>query len=115
MPCSPNFGYRHFLNVLGKRKLETTDLTGVRSIYNGAEPISIGLCNEFMNSLAHTGLRRSAMFCVYGLAEAALAVTFPKPGTEYGWIRVNRHKLSIGARIELNPLDVRDSLELMCF
>src|SRR5258708_10033506 len=67
-----------------------------------------------MNSLAHTGLRRSAMFCVYGLAEAALAVTFPKPGTEYGWIRVNRHKLSIGARIELNPLDVRDSLELMC-
>lgn len=112
--CSPNFGYRHFLKVLGKRKLENTDLTRVRSIYNGAEPISIGLCNEFMNSLAHTGLRRSAMFCVYGLAEAALAVTFPKPGTEYGWIRVNRHKLGIGARIELNPLDVRDSLELMC-
>ena len=111
--CSPNFGYRHFLKVLGDRRLENLDLSSVRSIYNGAEPISVDLCNQFMQSLAHTGLKHHAMFPVYGMAEASLAVTFPKPGNDYRWIRVNRHKLKVGAPIEVNPADSRDVLELM--
>jgi acyl-CoA synthetase (AMP-forming)/AMP-acid ligase II len=112
--CSPNFGYRHLLKVLGDRKLENVDLSSVRAIYNGAEPISVELCNEFMKALAYTGLRHSAMFPVYGLAEASLAVTFPQPGTDYRWIRVNRHRLGVGATVELNPIENRDVLELMC-
>ena len=112
--CSPNFGYRHFLKVLGDRRLDGVDLSSIRQIYNGAEPISVALCNEFMSALAYTGLKRHAMYPVYGLAEASLAVTFPEPGLDYRWIRVNRHKLSVGAQIELNPADARDALELMC-
>ena len=77
LTCSPNFGYRHFLKVLGDRKLEGADLSSIRAIYNGAEPISVELCNEFMQALAYTGLRKSAMYPVYGLAEACLAVAFP--------------------------------------
>jgi acyl-CoA synthetase (AMP-forming)/AMP-acid ligase II/aryl carrier-like protein len=114
LTCSPNFGYRHLLKVLGDRRLEDVDLSSVRSIYNGAEPISVSLCNEFMRALAYTGLKRTAMFPVYGLAEACLAVTFPTPGEDYRWIRVNRHRLGVGAQIELNPIDSRDVLELMC-
>src|SRR5271168_1916440 len=49
--CSPNFGYRHFLKVLGGRRLEGTDLSSIRLIFNGAEPISVQLCNEFINAL----------------------------------------------------------------
>jgi len=112
--CSPNFGYRHFLKVLGDRKLPGVDLSAIRLIYNGAEPISVALCNEFMNALAYTGLARQAMYPVYGLAEASLAVTLPEPGSDYRWIRVNRHKLNVGTRMELNPVDARDALELMC-
>lgn len=111
--CSPNFGYRHFLKVLGDRTLENLDLSSIRSIYNGAEPISVELCNAFMTALAYTGLKRHAMFPVYGMAEASLAVTFPKPGSDYRWIRVNRQKLGPGLPIELNPVDSRDLLELI--
>jgi acyl-CoA synthetase (AMP-forming)/AMP-acid ligase II len=114
LTCSPNFGYRHFLKVLGDRRLENVDLSSIRSIYNGAEPISVQLCNEFMQSLAYTGLKRRAMYPVYGLAEACLAVTFPDPDTDYRWIRANRHRLGIGSRIEINPADARDAIELMC-
>jgi acyl-CoA synthetase (AMP-forming)/AMP-acid ligase II/acyl carrier protein len=114
LTCSPNFGYRHFLKVLGDRKLEGVDLSSLRAIYNGAEPISVPLCNEFMQALAYTGLRKSAMYPVYGLAEACLAVAFPEPGTDYRWIRLNRHKLGLGSSIELNPVDARDVIELMC-
>lgn len=111
--CSPNFGYRHFLKVLGDRRLENTDLSSLRLIYNGAEPISVSLCNEFMNTLAYTGLKRQAMYPVYGLAEASLGVTFPQPGSDYRWIRVNRHQLKVGSQIELNPAAARDALEIM--
>src|ERR1700690_1644014 len=111
---SPNFGYRHFLKVLGERRLENVDLSCIRSIYNGAEPISVALCNEFMNALAYTGLKRHAMFPVYGLAEACLAVAFPPVETDYRWIRLNRHRLSVGNPIELNPQESRDTLEAMC-
>jgi acyl-CoA synthetase (AMP-forming)/AMP-acid ligase II/aryl carrier-like protein len=111
---SPNFGYRHFLKVLGDRRLDNVDLSSIRSIYNGAEPISVALCNEFMNALAYTGLKRHAMYPVYGLAEACLAVTFPPLGTDYRWIRLNRHRLSVGTQIELNPPAAHDTLEAMC-
>jgi acyl-CoA synthetase (AMP-forming)/AMP-acid ligase II/aryl carrier-like protein len=112
--CSPNFGYRHFLKVLGNRRLENVDLSSIRSIYNGAEPISVQLCNEFMQVLAYTGLKHRAMYPVYGLAEACLAVTFPELGADYRWIRANRHKLGIGSTIEVNPVDPRDAIELIC-
>jgi acyl-CoA synthetase (AMP-forming)/AMP-acid ligase II/aryl carrier-like protein len=114
LTCSPNFGYRHFLKVLGERRLEGIDLSSIRQIYNGAEPISVELCNEFMSALAYTGLKHQAMYPVYGLAEASLAVAFPEPGVDYRWIRVNRHKLGVGAQVEVNPADPRDALELVC-
>jgi acyl-CoA synthetase (AMP-forming)/AMP-acid ligase II/acyl carrier protein len=114
LTCSPNFGYRHFLKVLGGRRLEGVDLSSIRQIYNGAEPISVDLCNEFMRTLAYTGLKHTAMFPVYGLAEASLGVAFPKPGSDYRWVRVNRHRLGLGATIEVNPDAARDTLELMC-
>jgi acyl-CoA synthetase (AMP-forming)/AMP-acid ligase II/aryl carrier-like protein len=102
------------MKVLGDRRLDGVDLSSIRQIYNGAEPISVPLCNEFMSTLAYTGLKRHAMYPVYGLAEASLAVTFPEPGLDYRWVRVNRHKLGVGATIDLNPADARDALELMC-
>ncbi len=112
--CSPNFGYRHLLKVLGERRLEDLDLSAVRLMYNGAEPISVELANEFMSKLDYTGLKRSAMYPVYGLAEASLAVTLPAPGTEYRWLRVNRRLLGVGAQVQLNPAEPRDAIELMC-
>jgi acyl-CoA synthetase (AMP-forming)/AMP-acid ligase II/aryl carrier-like protein len=114
LTCSPNFGYRHFLKVLDGRRLENVDLSCIRSIYNGAEPISVQLCNEFMQTLAYTGLKHHAMYPVYGVAEACLAVAFPETGADYRWVRANRHKLGVGATLEINPTDARDVIELMC-
>ncbi len=114
LTSSPNFGYRHFLKVLGDRRLENVDLSCLRGIYNGAEPISVALVNEFMQALAYTGLKHRAMYPVYGLAEACLAAAFPEHGSDYRWIRANRHTLGVGSAIEVNPADAREVIELMC-
>jgi acyl-CoA synthetase (AMP-forming)/AMP-acid ligase II/acyl carrier protein len=98
--CSPNFGYKHFLKLFARKGIDDLDLSSVKLILNGAEPISWDLCEEFLNAMAPYGLNRSAMFPVYGLAEATLAVTFPALGSEYSRILVHRHSLSIGAPYE---------------
>src|SRR5437588_4371434 len=59
--CSPNFGYRHYLKVLGERAPEGLDLSAVRLIFNGAEPISVELCEEFLGRLAPAKLNRHRM------------------------------------------------------
>jgi acyl-CoA synthetase (AMP-forming)/AMP-acid ligase II/acyl carrier protein len=98
--CSPNFGFKHFLNMFLRKGGDGLDLSGVRLIMNGAEPISWDLCEQFLDALQPFGLKRSVMFPVYGLAEATVAVSFPRPGREYSRILVNRHSLRIGARYE---------------
>ncbi len=104
--CSPNFGYRHFLKVLGERTLEGLDLSRVRLIFNGAEPISVELCNEFLGRLAPHGLNSDAMYPVYGLAEASLAVSFPRVGAPLRTLALNRHRMSAG--LEVEPVEASD-------
>ena len=95
--CSPNFGYKHFLKLFERKGLDNLDLSAVRLILNGAEPISWDLCEEFLNALAPFGLKRATMSPVYGLAEATVAVTISTPGREYERIIVDRHHLRVGA------------------
>ena len=98
--CSPNFGYKHFLKLFERKGLPDLDLSCVKLILNGAEPISWELCEDFLNALATHGLKRSAMLPVYGLAEATVGVTFSNPGDEYSRVLMNRHGLRIGEPFE---------------
>ena len=110
---SPNFGYRHYLKVLGERSLEGLDLARVRIIFNGAEPISLALCDEFMARCAPARLARTAMFPVYGLAEACVAVSFPSLGSIYHASHFDRHRLNAGQPVALVPPDDRSALTLV--
>jgi len=98
--CSPNFGYKHFLKLFERKGPQDLDLSRVKLILNGAEPISYALCEEFLDALAPFGLRRSTMCPVYGLAEATVGVSFPEPGRELSRIVVHRHSLRIGEPFE---------------
>jgi acyl-CoA synthetase (AMP-forming)/AMP-acid ligase II len=111
--CSPNFGYKHYLKVLGDRPVEGLDLSATRLIFNGAEPISVDLCNEFLTRLEPAKLARNAMFPVYGLAEASLAVTFPEVGAPMRTITLNRHRQNIGSPVELVAKSAKDAVEVI--
>ena len=74
---APNFGVKHFLSIYKRKKDVHLNLQSVRLILNGAEPISAKACHEFMTILGKYNLRRTAMYPVYGLAEATVAVSFP--------------------------------------
>ncbi|MBU2651519.1 MAG: AMP-binding protein [Bacteroidetes bacterium] len=72
----PNFGQALVIRHLKRKQPDQWDLSPVKVVFNGAEPISTGIMNEFMNKLAPYGFRKKAMMPVYGLAEATLAVSF---------------------------------------
>ena len=114
LTCSPNFGYRHFLRALEGKTLEGVDLATIRIIFNGAEPISVDLAEEFLDRMATHGLRRTAMFPVYGLAEASLAAIFPEVGSTYRYITVDRRSLGIGSTARFVEPGDPSGIKLMC-
>ena len=90
---SPNFGYKHLLKIHERRPLKDIDLSSVRLLINGAESISVSLCNEFLEKMKVFGLKKETMFPVYGLAEATLGVSFPETGKVFDFINLDRKSL----------------------
>ncbi len=107
---SPNFGYKHYLKAFERRRPTDLDLSCVRLLLNGAEPISVHLCEQFIAALEPFGLRREAMLPVYGLAEATLGVSFSPVGRRYSHIVVKRHSLKIGEPFEATTADDPDAV-----
>ncbi len=97
--CSPNFGYQHYLKQYALKQPEGLDLSSVRLVFNGAEPISADLARRFVRAMEPHGLKPNCMFAVYGLAEASLAVSFPRPGSALETLHLPRSGLSAGARV----------------
>ena len=105
--CSPNFGYKHFLKLFLRKGLPDIDLSCVKRIINGAEPISWELCEEFLAALEPHGLMRNTMLPVYGLAEATVGVSFSPIGPDYERVVMDRHSLQIGEAYR--PVDPDDA------
>jgi acyl-CoA synthetase (AMP-forming)/AMP-acid ligase II len=112
--CSPNFGLRHYLKAIAQAGPGPLDLSAVRLIFNGAEPISVATCREFMQRLAPCGLRPDAMYPVYGLAEASLAVTFPPPGAPLPVATLDRRFLGAGQTVRAAAAGQPDAVEFAC-
>jgi len=111
--CSPNFGYKHFLKLFERKGLPDIDLSCVKLILNGAEPISYSLCEEFLQAMAPYGLKRNAMFPVYGLAEATVGVSMPQVGEEFSRIVVHRHSLRVGDEYQKAELGDGDAVSFI--
>jgi len=74
----PNFSYALAARAL--RRSGDLDLGAWRLALNGAEPIDPDSVEAFLGAGAPFGLDAGTAFCVYGMAEATLAITFPEPG-----------------------------------
>ncbi|MBH5318584.1 amino acid adenylation domain-containing protein [Paenibacillus sp. GSMTC-2017] len=110
---SPNFGYVHFLQHFKAEAALDWDLSSVRLIFNGAEPISALHCREFIEHMKPYGLREQCIFPVYGLAEASLAVTFPHVEERLHSLVLNRKGIQIGDSIQTVSVDHSDGVEIV--
>ncbi len=73
----PNFGQELLIRYLKRRPDgHSWDLSHLKALLNGAEPISVKVMNDFNRALKPYGFREVAMMPVYGMAEATLAISF---------------------------------------
>jgi fatty-acyl-CoA synthase len=75
--AAPNFAYELCVRKIADKDIEGVDLSSWRAALNGAEPVNPETLERFAARFAKYGFRREAQLPVYGLAEAALAVTVP--------------------------------------
>jgi acyl carrier protein len=80
LTASPNFGYEMCARRLTDQDLTGLDLSSLRIAFNGAEPVYPDTLEHFAQRFATYGFRAEAMTPVYGLAEAAVGLTFPPAG-----------------------------------
>ncbi|MEV0898230.1 AMP-binding protein, partial [Actinoplanes sp. NPDC049802] len=79
--------------------LDELDLSSVRLLMVGAEPISPAVWRTFRSRLGRAGLAPGAMQPVYGLAEATVAVACPPLGVPAVPVRLSRAALSRGVAL----------------
>jgi fatty-acyl-CoA synthase len=75
--AAPNFAYELCVRKIADKDIEGLDLSSWRAALNGAEPVNPETLDRFAARFERCGFRREAQLPVYGLAEAALAVTVP--------------------------------------
>ncbi|PQP85017.1 hypothetical protein C0Q44_11120 [Paenibacillus sp. PCH8] len=94
---APNFAYKYFLDAYNPLTFASTDLSSVRFIMNGAEPISPTLCFQFLDEMSPYGLASNTMLTAYGLAEATVGVSFGEVGNLTSYV-LDRRYLETGKR-----------------
>jgi len=72
----PNFAFALAARRAGEKELGTWDLSRVRMIGCGAEPINASVIQEFEEVMGRVGMRRGTVMPAYGMAEATLAISF---------------------------------------
>jgi 1-acyl-sn-glycerol-3-phosphate acyltransferase len=92
--ASPNFGFELCLNKIADADLEGLDLSSLRMVANGAEPVSVQTLRRFIERFGRYGFHPQAMAPVYGLAECSVGLAFPPLGRSPIIDRVNRDRLS---------------------
>ncbi|WP_139488492.1 non-ribosomal peptide synthetase [Brevibacillus dissolubilis] len=110
---SPNFGYQHFARYFKPEKAVDWDLSCIRLIFNGAEPISTSVCHSFLKLLEPYGVKQTAMYPVYGMAEACLGVTFPPVEETLRYIEIDRTQVLVGEPIKMSQPGEIGSISLV--
>ena len=75
--AGPNFSY--VLATRALQRAEPLDLSRLRIALNGAEPVDPSTVAKFIDAGERHGLRPGAVFPAFGMAEVAIAGTFPEP------------------------------------
>jgi fatty-acyl-CoA synthase len=73
---APSFAYGLCLHRIADAEMEGVDLSEWRTALNGAEAVAPAVSHAFIERFSRWGFRPEALTPVYGLSEAALAVTF---------------------------------------
>ena len=98
---APNFAYGLCADRIKDAELTGVDLSSWRMALNGAEPVSPETLEKFIARFEPYGFRPEALTPVYGLSEAALAVTFSPPRRRFKALSFDPDRLAEDGEAQL--------------
>ncbi|MBI2889309.1 MAG: fatty acyl-AMP ligase [Nitrospirae bacterium] len=113
LSIAPNFAYHLCARRVRPEEIENLDLSRWRLAFNGSEPIDPASLDLFQRRFEPYGFARTAFYPVYGMAEATLAISFPRPGEAVYVDRVSRRALTERGRAEPAAADGNDTVEFV--
>lgn len=109
--AAPNFAYSLCNKKITEKTMAEIDLSSWRVAFCGAEPIDTKTVRRFIEKFAQCGFPGGTFFPVYGMAENALAVTFPPPGRGPKYDTVDRTSFESSGRAVTVPPETENALE----
>lgn len=94
LSAAPNFAFEFCVNKIDDSAIEGLDLSSLRMVANGAEPVSAEAIRKFTERFERYGFQPEAMTPVYGLAENSVGLAFSPIGEKPVIDRVSRKSLS---------------------
>ncbi len=113
LSAAPNFAFELSLKSIREEDIEGLDLSSLRMVLNGAEPISASTIARFISKFAPFGFRPEAMAPVYGLAESSVGLAFPPAGRPPIIDRVERSAISVEGRAKPAAAEDEHALEFV--
>ncbi|QQR01172.1 AMP-binding protein [Enterocloster clostridioformis] len=96
---SPNFGLEWMMDKIKESQIDNVDLSRIRMLICGSEPISMNTIRKFYEKFIRYGLRDNTIHHAYGMAEACVGITISLDGDNNS-VLINRHKISTGYKVE---------------
>jgi acyl-CoA synthetase (AMP-forming)/AMP-acid ligase II len=109
LSVAPNFAFGMCADRIADDELDGVDLSCWRVALNGAEPVVPRVLRRFVDRFSQWGLAPEVVTPVYGLSEAALAVSFSDLDRRFASRRFDRDALAGDGR----AVEADDGLELV--
>ncbi len=94
LSAAPNFAFELCLRNIDDGAIEGLDLSSLRLVANGSEPVGAATLRRFLDRFGRYGFRPEAMAPAYGLAENAVGLTLPPRGRAPVIERISRRALT---------------------
>lgn len=93
---APNFAYQLASKLLKPRNFSKMDLSHVRILACGAEPINVDVLHNFLKAYQPVGINENMLLPCYGMAEATVGISFHTPGQPIYIDEIDTMQLSKG-------------------
>lgn len=111
---SPNFGFNHFLKFTDNKVSNSWNLSCVKIIATGAEPVDVNICNEFISYMNKYGINKNTIWPSYGMTEATVGISAPRLGDQFKAFRLERDSVTYGNKIkEVSGRDIKNVMNVV--
>lgn len=98
---APNFGFDYCSRLVSDKDAAEMNLSGVKHLFIGAEPIRVSTVASFLTKFAPSGIRPNIIRPAYGLAESTIISTMSAPDKVSQFVCLDADSIGINQPVKL--------------